>query len=86
MEDLPRSHCLSKIKSTKHSPREAVTGGIKYHAIVTKLWNTVFTPMLVKETIYLDLGRCKTKIQNQGYLGLAVGITAGYSLECYRCS
>lgn len=86
MEDLPRSHSLRKIKSTKHPHREAVAGGIKYHAIVTKLQNTVFKPMLVKETIYLDLGRCKTKIQNQGFLRLGVGIAAVCSLECYRCS
>lgn len=37
VEDLPRPHCLRKIKSTKHPHREAVTGGIKYHAVKTKL-------------------------------------------------
>lgn len=37
VEDLPRSHCLCKIKSTKHPHRDTVTSGITYHAIRTKL-------------------------------------------------
>lgn len=86
VEDFPRSHCLHKIKSMKHPHRETVTGGIKYHTIKTKLWNNLFTPVLVKERKQLDLRRCKTKIQNQVFLSLTVGIRAGYSLECYRCS
>lgn len=37
VEDLPRSHCLRKIKSTKHPHWETVIDWIKYHAIKTKL-------------------------------------------------